>query len=109
MAAINGFVIVIQNETNQKQLVRLFENVTLPDGVKINLHNSEYDHNLLQTLAQSKGFIGNGINSDQELKFTISNGLTTEKYLTKFLTDKEILIDGLANYVEVEIPLRTFN
>ena len=107
MNAINGFVIDIHNETNQSHLIRLFENSTLPDGVKINFRNTEYDYNLLQTLAQSKGFIGNGISVDKELKFAISNGLTTKKYLTKFLTDKEILIDGLSNYVEVEIPART--
>ena len=107
MNAINGFVIDIHNETNHKQLVRLFQNVNLPDGVKINLRNSEYDHNLLQTLAQSKRFIGNGISADQKLRFTISNGLTTEKYHDKFLTDKEILIDGFSNYVEVEIPAKT--
>ena len=107
MNAINGFVIDINNETNQTYLIRLFENSTLPDGVKINLRNSEYDYHLLQSLAQSKGFIGNGITADHELKFIISNGLTKEKYFTKFLTDKEILIDGLLNYVEVEIPART--
>ena len=107
MNAINGFVIDIHNETNQSHLIRLFENSTLPDGVKINFRNTEYDYNFLKSLAQSKGFIGNGINADQELKFTISNGLTTEKYLTKFLPDKEILIDGLSNYVEFEIPART--
>jgi hypothetical protein len=107
MIAINGFVIDIHNESNQSHLIRLFENSTLPDGVKINLHNSEYDYHLLQSLAQSKGFIGNGISADQELRFTISNGLTTEKYQDKFLTDKEILIDGFSNYVEVEIPAKT--
>jgi len=107
MVAINGFVIDIYNETNQSHLIRIFENSTLPNGVKINLRNSEYDYHLLQSLAQSKGFIGNGISADQELRFTISNGLSTEKYQDKFLTDKEILIDGFSNYVEVEIPAKT--
>jgi len=107
MNAINGFVIDIHNETNQSHLIRIFENSTLPNGVKINLRNSEYDYHLLQSLAQSKGFIGNGISADQKLRFTISNGLTTEIYHDKFLTDKEILIDGFSNYVEVEIPAAT--
>jgi len=107
MAAINGFVIDIQNETDQKQIVRLFETVILPDGLKIKHRHTEYDYQHLQSISQSKGFIGNGISADQELRFTISNGLTTEKYLTKFLPDKEILIDGFSNFVEVEIPART--
>jgi hypothetical protein len=107
MNAINGFVIDIYNETNQSHPIQLFINSTLPDGVKINLHNSEFDHQLLQSLAKSKGFIGNGISADQVLRFTIRNGLTTEKFHDKFLTDKEILIDGFSNYVEVEIPAAT--
>jgi hypothetical protein len=107
MKAINGFVIDIKNETDQKQLIRLFENVTIPEGVKIKLCYTQYDYYDLKTFAQSKGFIGNGINVDQELKFEISNGLTTEKYFTKFLTDKLIMIDGFSQFVEVEIPART--
>jgi hypothetical protein len=106
MKPINGFVLDIKNETDQKQLIRLFENVTIPDGVKIKLCYTQYDYYDLQKFAQSKGFIGNGINVDQELKFEISNGLITEKHFTKFLTDKVIMIDGFSNYVEVEIPAR---
>jgi hypothetical protein len=105
MAAINGFVIEIKNETNQKQLVQLFENVILPDGLKINSHRTEVDYQQLLSYAQLKGFIGSGINADEKLSFTICNGLTKEKYFTNFLAEKEILIDGFSNYIELEVPV----
>jgi len=107
MDQINGFVIEIANSENENQLVRLFENKPLPEGVTIKIHKTDIDYPRLKSLAQLKGFIGNGISVDQEVQFTISNKLISESFFTKFLCDKEITIDGVSKYIEVEIPANT--
>lgn len=104
---INGFVIEIQNTTKQKRLVTLFQNKELPEGITIRARNTEYDYTALLSMAKTKGFVGSGINIDQKLEFTLNNGATTETYVTKLLTDKEIEVDGFLKFIAVDIPSDT--
>ncbi len=101
---INGFVVEINKAINQMQLVALFLNQELPDGVTIRIPNADYDYKALSLLASTKGFRGSGINTEQELEITIHNGARTETHITMFLPEKEILIDGVSSYLVVNIP-----
>ena len=85
---INGFVIEIKNESNQKHSIRLFSREELPKGVTVTTRKKDYDYKALFSLANSKGFKGSGINADEEVELTIHNGLTSETFVTKFLTEK---------------------
>ena len=100
---INGFVIEIKNASNQKQCIRLFSEEVLAEGVLIKARHSDYDYNTLRCFAIKDGFIGSGINLDEELEFVIHNGILAEEFHTKFLPNKEIEIDGYSKFIEVDI------
>ena len=101
---INGFVIEIKNTSNQKQSIRMYSEEVLADGVSITVCNSEYYYNILRSFAIKDGFIGSGINLDEELEFVIHNGILAEEFHTKFLPNKEIVIDGYSKFIKVNIP-----
>ena len=101
---INGFLVKIINASSYEQLVPLFNQHPLSEGVKVNASNTDYDYNALLQMAQSQGFHGNGINADQILKVIIHDGLNSETVETKFLTGKEIVIDGFSKYITISIP-----
>lgn len=101
---IKGFVVEISSENEKAQSICLFKNVHLPEGISVSVRHTEHDYMSLTALAQSAGFIGNGINTDEELHITIHNGVTAEKLFSKFITDKKIEIDGVSKYIEVVVP-----
>ena len=101
---INGFIIEIKNTGTELQQLSLFKQETLPPGITVITPNTDYDYNALLQMAQSQGFYGNGINADQILKVIIHDGLNSETVETKFLTGKEIVIDGFSKYITISVP-----
>lgn len=101
---INGFVVEIKNAINQKHSVCLFSREELPGGVTVTTRKKDYDYKALFSLANSKGFKGSGINADEEVELIIHNGLISETFVSKFLTDKHIEIDGDAKFITVIVP-----
>ena len=104
---INGFVIEIKNISTHKHTVRLFSDDDLPEGVTIVTRNPKFDYKALRSFALTDGFIGGGVSSDNVLDFTIHNGGKSESFTTKFLPEKEIVIDGDSKYIAVNIPSDT--
>ena len=101
---INGFLVKIINASSYEQLVPLFNQHALSEGVTVNASNTEYNYNALLLKSQTQGFSGNGINADQILKVIIHDGLNSETVETKFLTGKEIVIDGFSKYITISVP-----
>ena len=101
---INGFVIEIKNTSTHKHTVRLFSDDDLPEGVTIATRNPKFYYKALRSFAMTDGFIGSGVSSDEELAFTIHNGGKSESFSTKFLPEKEIVIDGDSKYIAINIP-----
>lgn len=104
---INGFVVEISSENEKVQSICLFKEDHLPEGISVVFCHTEHDYKSLAAIALKKGFIGNGINTDEELHITIHNVVTTEKLFSKFITDKKIEIDGVSKYIEVVVPPKT--
>ena len=101
---INGFVIEIKNISTHKHTVRLFSDDDLPEGVTIVTRNPKFDYKALRSFAMTDGFIGSGVSSDEVLVFTIQNGGKSASFITKFLTDKKIVIDGDSKCIAVSVP-----
>jgi hypothetical protein len=103
---INGFLLDIVNENKDEVHVSLFQNQQLPIGVSINAKNSSYDYKSLLLMSINEGFIGSGISIDDDHnhKVTICKNGNTQSYeFYKILYNKEIIIDGLANYITLVI------
>lgn len=104
---INGFVLDIINENTEEISVSLFTNKEIPSGVTISTKNSNYNYKSLLLMSINEGFMGGGISTDDErvCQVTIyknSNPISYDFY--KILDDKEIIIDGLANYITLVMP-----
>lgn len=104
---INGFLIQISNNSSNAQLVHLFKQADLPEGVTISISNTHHQYNSLLLEANTKGIMGSGIMTDNEsaLQLSIHNGANTENIvLHKLLTDKKIVIDGFLKYISITVP-----
>ena len=104
---INGFLIQISNNSSNAQLVHLFKQAGLPEGITVSISNTDHHYNSLLLEANTKGFMGSGIMTDDEgaLQLTIHNDADTENIvLHKLLTDKKIIIDGFSKYISIDIP-----
>jgi hypothetical protein len=104
---INGFVLDIINENTEEISVSLFTDKEIPSGVTISTKNSNYNYKSLLLMSINEGFMGGGISTDDErvCQVTIyknSNPISYDFYKT--LDDKEIIIDGLTNYITLVIP-----
>ena len=104
---INGFLIQINNNSSNEQLVHLFKQAGLPEGVTVSISNTDHHYNSLLLEANTKGFMGSGIMTDNEsaLQLTIHNDADTENIvLHKLLADKKIIIDSFSKYISITVP-----
>jgi hypothetical protein len=102
---INGFVLDIRNTSSLQKCVRLFSDKELPEGVSISYHRQDIDYKALCAYALKDGFMGDGININEKLEFTIHQNAISETYVTKLLTDKKMVVDGGGtNFITVNLP-----
>jgi hypothetical protein len=102
---INGFVLEINNEIGIEYEIPLFLDFTLPDGLSIRAHNSNYDYQSLHLMAKIQGFKGSGFKTTFTTKVKIFNkNQIQEIEIENFHTDTKIVIDGFENYISIVIP-----
>ena len=94
----------IQNTSNLQKCVCFFGDKELPEGVTISFHRQDIDHNALCAYALKDGIMGDGINIDEKLEFTIHQNNISETYVTKLLTDKKLVVNGGTNFITVNLP-----
>ena len=100
----NSFLISIENNTNEPQLINLFSD-SLAAGVIVT--TSDYNYQKLQQIARTKGFKGNSLTANfeenLELEF-VHNGKITHAVLNGRYEQDLILMDGLNNYIQFKCP-----
>jgi hypothetical protein len=101
-----GFIVDITNSSSQAQEVKLFAG-SLPQGVFVNTMDNSYDFDVLQTMAQQNGFIGNSITTGFEggLQIEIVSNVAVEKVtLNGRYEAPDIIINGTDQFVLVTCP-----
>jgi hypothetical protein len=104
---INGFLVEVNNTTQEEQNVFLFKEMGLPKGVTVIAWGTQYDYPSLLSFAINKGFKGNGIMTDTESVDTVSIFNENEAVVLNFdhlLEDQEIIINGISKYISFTIP-----
>lgn len=104
---INGFRLTIKNSSSDLQIVTLFKMGIENSYVYIHSLNSNYNYNSLLLMANSKGFIGSGFESESVFikKVTICKPNLVKKIELKTIwNEEEIYIDGFSNYIIIEVP-----
>jgi hypothetical protein len=87
--------------------VSLFTEKEIPSGVVIKAKNSTYDYHSLFLMSINEGFMGSGVSIDDDriCQITIyEDGKPTICDVKKIFDNKEIIIDGLTNYITIIIP-----
>jgi hypothetical protein len=104
---INGFLVEITNHSTSAQVVALFRDGGLPEGVTITTLGQKIDYQSLLSIAISEGFIGGGFQTDDEgineIVLCRGNQRTPLRF-NIMLTDQEMVIDGGENYVTIMVP-----
>jgi hypothetical protein len=110
---INGFVVNIINNTNEQKEICLFKEGGITEDVLVHVFNNPaLDYNSLLNIARTKGFMGNGLQSD----YNTINSITIHKeHNTKvvyfnnlpFITDLDLTINGFSNYISLWVPPST--
>jgi hypothetical protein len=104
---LNGFVLDVINENNEEVSISLFNNGEIQTGLTITARNSNYDYNSLFLMSINEVFIGGGISTDDESISQVTifkNGTPITYEFCKILDGKEIIIDGLTNYLTFVVP-----
>jgi hypothetical protein len=103
----NGFLLEIINDNNSEVTIPFFSLDPLPSGITIHTRNTDYTYAALLSIAQTDGFTGSGIITDDErvsLLTIFRNHQSTQYQFSKILDGLEIFIDGKDNYVSMNFP-----
>ena len=104
---INGFLLQITNRSSDWETVALFKKGESNPHVDIKTYQTDFDIHSLLFMANSQGFVGGGIKSENGFieKVTIYTPNAVSKIEFKTFCDLPcVFIDGFANYLSVEVP-----
>ena len=104
---INGFVLEITNHSLHWENVTLFKEGKNNPHVNIRVLHSDYHYGSLLLMANTKGFIGSGIQSEygfiESATIYVPTGINKIEF--KSIWDvEEIYIDGFLNYITIDVP-----
>jgi hypothetical protein len=104
---IYGFVLEIKNHSSNWENVTLFKEGENNPNVDIRVLHSDYNYDSLLLMANTKGFIGSGIQS--ECGFIESASIYTPTGINKIefksIWDaEEIYINGFSSYITIQVP-----
>jgi len=103
----NGLLLEISNTNNAEVTIPFFREDALPSGLTIFARNTDYNYTALLSIAQTEGFTGSGIITDDErvsLLTIYRNHQPTHYEFSKILDGLEIIIDGKGNYISLNFP-----
>lgn len=102
---INGFVLDIKNLSETEQVITLFQDAALPDGLSISTIGETYDHSSLVSMAQTEGFRGCGFLSSFQTVCTIDHGTQIIQLQPGVLVDGlDVVINGTSDLVVINVP-----
>jgi len=103
----NSFLLEITNDNNTEVTISFFKDEQLPLGTAVHYRNTNHHYESLLAIAQSEGFAGSGIVTDDErvsLLTIYKNHQPTQHYFSKILDNLEITLDGKNNYISLVFP-----
>jgi len=107
-----GFIVEISNNNDIVINLKLFVSDGLVDGVDVKVFNNDYDYNSLLLIANTVGFSGNGILTDNlsidNIKIVDDKTIDVVKF-DKILTDKKIYLNGTTKYICIDIPPKSIS
>lgn len=102
---INGFILEINNEIGIEHEIPLFLDITLPEGLSIKAHNSNYDYQSLHLMAKTQGFNGRGFKTTFPTSVKILNNNQFQEFeFDNFYPDFTVYNDGIENHISIVIP-----
>ena len=103
----NSFLLEISNTNKAEVSIPFFREEPLQSGIDIHVRNSDYQYADLLSMAQTDGFTGSGIITDDErvsLLTIYKNNQPTQYHFSKILDNLNITIDGAGNYISLVFP-----